>query len=88
MTDKANPMSKNQPFTFICSDCGRTANDMTCIRRYGSRAKQASFRISTMHQAVCDICGETKDVTELRDFFYPSERAMLYLKNYLTQGKS
>lgn len=74
-------------FNQLCSDCGITANHMTCIRQFGSRAIKDSYSVSTMHTGICDICGKEKNVTEVRDFFYPSLRACRLLKQYLTMGK-
>lgn len=70
-------------FTTLCSDCGTTANNMTCIKKYGARANKQAFSVSTFHTGVCDICGQTKAVTESRDFFYPDEQACIALKKYL-----
>ena len=43
---------------WICSLCGK---------KYSKK----QFQISTWHKGVCDVCGETADVTEPRDFYYP-----------------
>ena len=40
-----------------CFDCGRT---------YGVY----SVGCSSVYEAVCDVCGETKPITETRDFGY------------------
>jgi hypothetical protein len=42
---------------WCCSDCGK---------KYAKRR----YELSTWHRGKCDICGEKKDVTEARDFFY------------------
>ena len=55
----------------VCMDCGLEANRLTCIKKYGSEPKKLKFDISTYHMGVCDCCGETKMVTEPRDYFYP-----------------
>lgn len=56
---------------WVCDDCGREANRRTCIKRYGAEPKQAKFLVSTFHKGECDVCGEVKNVTESRDYFYP-----------------
>lgn len=45
--------------TWVCQECGEKA----------SKGKQKT--ISTWHEGKCDVCGETKSVTEPRDFYYP-----------------
>lgn len=45
--------------TWVCSDCGLKA----------SQGK--AFTVSTFHNGVCGVCGQTKAVTQPRDFFYP-----------------
>lgn len=40
---------------WICADCGD---------KYGNK----ECGVSTWHMDICDICGETKPVTEPRDF--------------------
>jgi hypothetical protein len=79
-------MSKDYP-TEVCGDCGRLANNMTCLKKYGQLAYEEAYGCSTLHTAVCDICGQRKYVTEPRDYFYPDERAFRYLKRYLAKGK-
>lgn len=63
-------MSKDYPID-VCSDCGIEANRLTCLKKYGEEPKKKSFDVSTFHTGTCDVCGETKAVTEPRDFFYP-----------------
>ena len=53
-----NMKEKKYP-NWICQECGSKA----------SKGKQ--FDVSTWHEGKCDVCGETKEVTEPRDFFYP-----------------
>ncbi len=55
----------------ICFECGVSANVLTCIKEYGDRPKKLCFILSTYHTGTCDICGEEKNLTEARDFFYP-----------------
>lgn len=62
-------MSKKR--TGVCYECGVSANVLTCLKRYGQRPHQVSFTVSTYGSGTCKICGEEKDVTEKRDFFYP-----------------
>lgn len=45
--------------TWICWDCGRKACSYSDMNR-----------MSTYHQGICDICKETKAVTQARDFGY------------------
>jgi hypothetical protein len=51
-------MKKSYP-NWVCQDCGRKA----------SKGKQ--FKVSTWSKSKCDVCGQIKDVTEPRDFYYP-----------------
>lgn len=44
---------------WVCQKCGSEAS--------GGR----QFEVSCWHENVCDVCGEIKQVTEVRDFFYP-----------------
>jgi len=55
----------------VCSDCGKRANRATCLKKYGAEPKKEAFDISTLHVGKCDFCGEKKDITQTRDFFYP-----------------
>lgn len=43
----------------VCRDCGLKASNGKC------------FEVSTWHVNKCEVCGEEKEVTESRDFFYP-----------------
>lgn len=63
-------MSKDK-ITEVCHECGVTANVLTCLKKYGTPPKKLTFDVSTYHRGKCDVCGETKSVTEPRDFFYP-----------------
>lgn len=56
--------SKDYP-GWVCSDCGVKAS-----KAMGNTT--LAFDVSTFHQGVCGVCGETKSVTEPRDFFYPN----------------
>lgn len=47
---------KDSP-VWICFDCGH---------RYGRGMPQG--HVCTTHEGVCDVCGQSKRVTELRDF--------------------
>lgn len=71
----------------ICSDCGKLANKLTCMKRYGAKFDEkkfkASFGISTMNMSSpCQICGRKVFVTELRDFFYPDVMVLRFMKRY------
>lgn len=55
--------SKEYP-GWVCSDCGVKAS-----KAMGNNPP--SFEVSTFHNGVCGVCGETKAVTEPGDFFYP-----------------
>jgi len=55
----------------VCRECGVSANVLTCIKRYNNRPNKLCFSTSTYHTAICDYCLEEKQVTEVRDFFYP-----------------
>ena len=47
--------------TWVCSSCGIKARGRP----------MASWHVATFHVDKCDVCGETKDVTEPRDYGYP-----------------
>lgn len=55
----------------VCVSCGISANVLTCLYRYAAPPKQLSFTVSTMHTGKCDWCREEKEITQVRDFFYP-----------------
>lgn len=55
----------------VCGECGISANVLTCLYRYGAPPKQLASTVSTYHKGTCDFCKEEKNVTEVRDFFYP-----------------
>lgn len=55
----------------LCRECGIAANVVTCLKKYGMPPKQLAYSVSTFHKGICAFCGEEKDVTEQRDFFYP-----------------
>lgn len=55
----------------VCSDCGITANYLTCFKKYGTPPLKTGFDVSTFHTGKCDICGRITATTEVRDFFYP-----------------
>lgn len=42
---------------FICNDCAKAAGKL-----------RSASRMATFHTAPCDVCGETKAVTEPRDW--------------------
>ncbi len=62
-----------------CSECGISANVLTCLNRYGQPPFKLKYTISTFHTGICDYCKKEKDVTEVRDFFYPD---FTFLKAY------
>lgn len=55
----------------VCYECGVAANVLTCLKKYGKPPMQLSFTCSTYHKGGCDFCKQVKQVTEVRDFFYP-----------------
>ena len=67
----------------LCNDCGTIANNLTCLKKYQRKADKECFEISTVHLGVCYCCGNKKQVTESRDFFYPDEKAIKLIKKYL-----
>lgn len=79
-------MSKWYP-SQACSPCGITANQLTCLKKYGERPLKNASEVSTMHKGFCYICErDDQYVTEMRDYFYPDIRAIRYIKNYLLKG--
>lgn len=52
-------VEKLKPYPYrVCHDCGA---------KYGK-----AWTMSTWHSNVCQVCGETKAVTEPRDYGYPA----------------
>lgn len=54
-----------------CFECGKLANYVTCMARYGRPPLKSSFDVSTVSKGKCHYCGRETDITEPRDFFYP-----------------
>ncbi len=77
---------KKHKFTRVCRDCGIVANHLTMLKRHGSMSLKPAFDVSTMHTDICDICGKEKGVAPVRDFYYPAERAMRFIRQYITKG--
>lgn len=77
-----------EEITQVCIDCGFVANHLTMLKRYGAKSIQpvnpGSFGV---WEGECGCCGETKVVTSIRDFYYPAQRALKFVKNYITKGK-
>lgn len=61
----------------VCYECGVSANVLTCLKKYKNRPNQLKSSLSTFHQGICQVCGETKAVTEARDFFSPDFSLLL-----------
>jgi hypothetical protein len=57
LTQKRKLLKKLQTAYKTCMDCGRT---------YGVY----SVGCSSVYTSTCDVCGETKPITETRDFAY------------------
>ncbi len=60
-------IAKHQP-SWVCNDCGR---------KYGAWF-QGNYsgplgHLSTYHEGVCDVCQQTAEVTEARDYGYLAE---------------
>jgi len=52
--------------TWVCFDCGKEALSLPI-----NKGKK-QFLCSTVHNGVCDVCKQTKPVTEARDFGHPN----------------
>jgi len=52
----------------ICQECG------TILLKQAQNSGKKQFAVSTWHIGKCDVCGETKPVTEARDFGYPKTK--------------
>jgi len=69
---------------FVCKECGVTANVLRCLKTFGKPPKKLMFDLSTWHKGICAVCGEKKDLTEDRDYFYPDfdllKRRTIYIK--------
>ena len=55
----------------VCRECGLSALVLTCLRRYHNRPNTFGSGTSTYTLGTCAACGEVREVTEQRDFFYP-----------------
>ena len=64
-------MKEEKQISNVCRECGITANALTCLKKYGRLSKQLAYTLSTYHKGECDYCKEEKEITEVRDFFYP-----------------
>lgn len=62
VTSQLNDKNANHYPSWVCAECGRAAQPN----------KNRIFSISTFHTRACGVCGETKLVTEARDFGYPT----------------
>ena len=71
MDKKLDSNNLDTTIHWACGECGISANVLTCLKRYGKPPKQLAFTCSTTHKGKCDFCGEEKDVTQARDYFYP-----------------
>lgn len=54
--------------TWCCYECGKNAREFST--KAGHKVGPMIL-VSTYHEDTCDVCGETKSVTEPRDFGYP-----------------
>ena len=70
----------------VCSECGKLANYVTCMARYGHPPKKAAYSCSTMSRGVCEYCGRETYITEERDFFYP-DFSLINWKKYRKVGE-
>lgn len=70
----------------VCSECGISANVLTCLRKHGRSPLKLSFDTSTFHKGICDYCGVMKFVTEVRDFFHP-EFSLIGIVAQFLKGK-
>lgn len=61
----------NKPINLVCYECGVSANVLTALSEYGRPPIKVHRTLSTYHKGKCDNCGDNKEVTEVRDFFYP-----------------
>lgn len=62
---------ENKEIRQVCDECGIEANRQTCLKKYGAEPKKIKFDCSTYHVGICDFCRKEKQITEVRDFFYP-----------------
>lgn len=61
----------SKPIYQVCAECGISANVLTCLKKYGAPPIKLCFSVSTYHFGYCDFCSKQKEVTEVRDFFFP-----------------
>lgn len=67
----------NKTIENVCDDCGLEANRLTCLAEYGHEPIKPKFSQSTYHKGQCDFCHKQKNITEVRDFFYPDFSLLL-----------
>lgn len=71
----------------LCLDCGFVANHLTMLKRHGTKSLQAiNPGVIAVWEGVCDCCEQEKTVTAMRDFYYPAERAIRYMRRYILTG--
>lgn len=56
---------------YVCDHCGKEANRLTCLKKYGKEPIKIKYHTSTYHTGECNVCGKTTAVTQPRDFFNP-----------------
>ncbi len=66
----------------VCTECGISANVLTCLHKYGHPPEKLCSTVSTFHEGICDVCEQKKQVTEPRDFYHPNFEL---LKQYIGQ---
>lgn len=77
----------------VCMNCGIAAKTLTCLRIYGNRPNKLCSDISTFYKGFCDCCGEERELTQARDFFYPdftllSKKNTMKIHDFLLDLKS
>lgn len=83
---------KANTYRGICHECGVMANRMTQRHKrkeyFDPDRFYPSFSRYTAIEGICTICGLKGYVASVRDFFYPSERALKMLKRYYAHKES
>ena len=65
-----NPTDKNYP-KFVCGDCGRKANRLTCLKKFNHEPTKIQFVTPKYIKSKCGVCGQIKAVTDPKNFFNP-----------------
>lgn len=64
-------MTERKEIYWVCDECGIEANRLTCLKKFGKEPQKKKFDVSCYHVGICEVCNKEKEVTEVRDFWFP-----------------